>query len=195
MLNQYNHDMNAAIKIVRRDFGHTAKYARYAARKMRWSLGLPTVLLDLVNGYMDEFTCDAIWGIVNACKADPEKYKTVPYVIVMAVGTDNLGLYLELLEWPGLWNAPWAPDIWEFDFPVFSEFACLRYTAMCGKVRREFSFAQTIANMLQWLGRGGLGSKWFTKFVTHHADRRVSDAYATQREIPPESITSSKKIF
>ena len=170
LLEQYNHDMDATIEIVRREFGYTAKFARYAALKMRDALVLPTVLLDIVDAYMDEFISDDIWGILIACKKDAKKYKTFPHVILMAVGTDNLELYLELFKQPGLWAAPWGYS--ESYLPSFSHFSGLRNSS------REYCFIQTIANILYWLGRGEHGSRWIAGLVKTHADPKVGSLYA-----------------
>ena len=169
MLEQYNHDMDTTIELVRREFGCAAKFARYAAIKMRDALALPTVLLDIVNGYMDDFISDDIWGLLIECKKNARKYKIFPYIVVMAVGTNNLELYLELLRYPGLWAAPWG---FGENLQSFSEFRVL--------YSRESSFVQVIANILYWLERGEPESKWL---ASHTINRTECSLFADLRII------------
>ena len=187
MLDQYNHDMDTTIEIVRREFGPTAMYARKAALKMRDALGLPTVLLDIVNGYMDEFISDDVWGIIIACTKDTKKYKILPYVVLMTVATDNLELYLELLVHSGLWALSWGTE-WErshskHNLPRFSDFALPTISA--GGISRScgFSLIQVIANILYWLGRGGPESKWITGSAGIDIDLKVCASYANLKKI------------
>ena len=171
---RFNRDLEETIKIIQREFN--PRFARGAVEQMRLALApyMPAVLMDVVASYIPVVVGRDILDIFAKCRANRLKYKTVPYLIMMAVATNNLSLYVVLIDFGGFW-AEMLPG-------PFEEFDCAKEP---GGIKR---LIQVVANMLHYLGKGGKESQWLKKPMLNLVDRRLAAQYTVMGTSPIEHV-------
>jgi hypothetical protein len=171
---RFNRDLEETIAIIRREFN--PRFARGAVEQMRSALapGMPDVLIDVVASYIPVVVGRDILDIFAKCRANRLKYKTVPYLIMMAVATNNLSLYVVLLDFGGFWaEMPPGP---------FDEFASPDVSGGAQKL------IQMVANMRHYLGEGGKETRWLRKPMLNLVDRRLAAQYTVMGTSPVEHV-------
>ena len=170
---RFDSDLEETIAIIQREF--SPRFARGAVEQMRSALapGMPEVLIDVVASYLPVVVGRDILDIFAKCRANRLKYKTVPYLIMMAVATNNSSLYVVLLDFGGFW-AEMLPG-------PFDEFASPDVSGGAQKL------IQMVANMLHYLGNGGKES-WLKKPMLNLVDRRLAAQYTVMGTSPIEHV-------
>jgi hypothetical protein len=104
----------------------------------------------------------------------------------MAIGTDNLDLFLCLLESTGVWEL----DAFEALYAgAFDEFVW----APSNTADYE-DFIQFITNLLCYLGRSGKESRWMTEFFREHSSVKFGIEYMVMGSGPVDAIQYNMEL-